>query len=415
MLEKWIFGKDQRDIHACRELLKKRREDLAALQQPIKEAKLPVIVLVEGWGAAGKGSVIHSLIRELDPRFFKVRSVGMPTEEERRWPFLKRHFDTIPEEGKILLCSPERDGREGEEQILFHRERKINRKPQQRRVGYLFQNYALFPNMTVEENIRIGLKSQGKKGLPGNGERLSRAAQDARVEEMIRRFRLSGLEKRYPGQLSGGQQQRTALARILAYEPRVLLLDEPFSAMDTYLREGLRLELARVLKDYDGASVMVTHDRDEAYQLCDYLLLMDNGHVLTAGRTRDIFQNPGTCQAARLTGCKNISRIERLGARQVKALDWNGLVLTTEQEVGPEISAVGIRAHDLEPAADGIGINRIPVGNGSVTEMPFEWYVTLENGLWWKVEKTIHTHDSAGVIPQWLTVQPEAVLLLRGE
>lgn len=103
MLEKWIFGKDQRDIHACRELLKKRREDLAALQQPIKEAKLPVIVLVEGWGAAGKGSVIHSLIRELDPRFFKVRSVGMPTEEERRWPFLKRHFDTIPEEGKILL------------------------------------------------------------------------------------------------------------------------------------------------------------------------------------------------------------------------------------------------------------------------------------------------------------------------
>ena len=320
-----------------------------------------------------------------------------------------------PDEGKILLRSLERDGREGEEQILFHRERKINRKPQQRRVGYLFQNYALFPNMTVEENIRIGLKSQGKKGLPGKGERLSRAAQDARVEEMIRRFRLSGLEKRYPGQLSGGQQQRTALARILAYEPRVLLLDEPFSAMDTYLREGLRLELARVLKDYDGASVMVTHDRDEAYQLCDYLLLMDNGHVLTAGRTRDIFQNPGTCQAARLTGCKNISRIERLGARQVKALDWNGLVLTTEQEVGPEISAVGIRAHDLEPAADGIGINRIPVGNGSVTEMPFEWYVTLENGLWWKVEKTIHTHDSAGVIPQWLTVQPEAVLLLRGE
>ncbi len=83
--------------------------------------------------------------------------------------------------------------------------------------------------------------------------------------------------------------------------------------------------------------------------------------------------------------------------------------------MGPEISAVGIRAHDLEPAADGTGINRIPVGNASITEMPFEWYVTLENGLWWKVEKTIHTHDSAGVIPQWLTVQPEAVLLLRGE
>ena len=103
MLKNWIFGADQRDIHACRKLLKERREALAALQQPIKEAKLPVIVLVEGWGAAGKGRVIHSLIRELDPRFFKVRSVGMPTEEERRWPFLKRHFETIPEEGKILF------------------------------------------------------------------------------------------------------------------------------------------------------------------------------------------------------------------------------------------------------------------------------------------------------------------------
>ena len=103
MLKNWIFGADQRDTHACRKLLKERREALAALQQPIKEAKLPIIVLVEGWGAAGKGSVIHSLIRELDPRFFKVRSVGMPTEEERRWPFLKRHFETIPEEGKILF------------------------------------------------------------------------------------------------------------------------------------------------------------------------------------------------------------------------------------------------------------------------------------------------------------------------
>ena len=272
-------------------------------------------------------------------------------------------------------------------------------------MSMIFQSFNLLSQRTALGNICYPLEIAG----------VNKNQAKEKARELLKIVGLEDKEKSYPVQLSGGQQQRTALARILAYEPRVLLLDEPFSAMDTYLREGLRLELARVLKDYDGASVMVTHDRDEAYQLCDYLLLMDNGHVLTAGRTRDIFQNPGTCQAARLTGCKNISRIERLGARQVKALDWNGLVLTTEQEVGPEIFAVGIRAHDLEPAADGIGINRIPVGNGSVTEMPFEWYVTLENGLWWKVEKTIHTHDSAGVIPQWLTVQPEAVLLLRGE
>ena len=103
MLKDWSFGVDWRTTEECKKLLKKRREDLAGLQQRIKEAKLPVIVLLEGWGAAGKGSTIHSLIRELDPRFFRVLSVSMPTAEEKRWPFLKRHFQSIPEQGKILF------------------------------------------------------------------------------------------------------------------------------------------------------------------------------------------------------------------------------------------------------------------------------------------------------------------------
>ena len=102
MLKDWTFKGGRGDGEDKRRL-KTLRQELAALQQPIKEAKLPVIVLVEGWGAAGKGSAIHSLIRELDPRFFKVLSVGMPTEEERRWPFLKRYFASIPQEGKILF------------------------------------------------------------------------------------------------------------------------------------------------------------------------------------------------------------------------------------------------------------------------------------------------------------------------
>lgn len=252
---------------------------------------------------------------------------------------------------------------------------------------------------------------------------MSREAGEQKVSEMVERFRLHGLEKRYPGQLSGGQQQRVALARSLAYEPEALLLDEPFSAMDTYLREGLRLELAGALKEYDGVTIMVTHDRDEAYQLCDNLLLMDRGCVLAAGRTRDIFQNPVTCQAARLTGCKNISRIERLGERRIRAVDWDGLELATDRPVGDAITYVGIRAHDFEPLSESGAraymeredANLIKVCSPCISEMPFEWYITLQNGLWWKKEKDIHTHDTAGVVPQWLRLAPSALLLLTGE
>lgn len=328
-----------------------------------------------------------------------------------------------PDKGRIALSFSRGEAAGG--RILYDSALKINERPQLRRVGYLFQNYALFPNMTVEQNIASGLGAAGcrARGTAGKGKFLSSEARIQKVKEMISRFRLEGLEKRYPAQLSGGQQQRVALARILAYEPEVLLLDEPFSAMDAYLREGLRLELSRVIRDYRGVTVLVTHDRDEAYQLCDTLLLMDKGRALAGGRTREIFQNPVTCQAARLTGCKNISRIQRLGPRRVRALDWGGLELVTKEDVGDEITAVGIRAHDFEPLsqeeAAGLegkqGANLIEVTNPSISEMPFEWYITLENGLWWKKEKDIHTHEVMGLAPKWLRVEPWAILLLKGE
>lgn len=166
---------------------------------------------------------------------------------------------------------------------------------------------------------------------------------------------------------------------------------------------------------------MVTHDRDEAFQLCDHLLLMEEGRVIAAGETKAVFADPGTWQAARLTGCKNLSRIEKIGSRKIRALDWDGLELVTAQVVGDEIEAVGIRAHDFEPLSSGEALewgkredaNLIPVEGAEISEMPFEWYVTMKNHLWWKLEKTIHVHESAGLVPEYLRISPEAIVLLR--
>lgn len=299
-----------------------------------------------------------------------------------------------PDQGQVVL-----GGR-----VLYDSGAGICLRPQKRKTGYLFQNYALFPNMTVEQNLEAGLRYGA--GIRGDCSR--------QVKELAGRFRLEGLEQQYPGRLSGGQQQRAALARIFACGPEVLLLDEPFSAMDSFLKEGLRLELKQILGAYEGVSVLVTHDRDEAYQLCDHLLLMKEGRVLVTGPTRQVFADPGTVEAARLTGCRNISRIRRLGSHQVCALDWDGLVLSTKEPVGEHIQAIGIRAHDLNPLGEGEGqVNRIPVTGPKVTEMPFEWYVTLDNGIWWKTEKDIRTHDAAGFVPRWLYVDPSAILLLE--
>jgi molybdate transport system ATP-binding protein len=280
------------------------------------------------------------------------------------------------------------------EDIYFDSSKKINLKPQKRNVGYLFQNYALFPNMTVEENIAIGVsKDDGGKT----------------VSEMVKRFHLNGLEKRYPRQLSGGQQQRVALARIMAYSPDVILLDEPFSAMDTFLKEQLRLELVNSLNDFDGFSIMVTHDRDEAFQFCDELIILDEGKIIAKGDTYEIFENPGKVQVARLTGCKNISKVEIIDDYHLKSLDW-GLTFEVSEEISPNINHIGIRAHDFV-AAEKDDVNAFDTVNSTLLEMPFEWEITLANGLWWKSEKQIDEHEF--VIPDYIRIDPKNIILLE--
>ena len=270
-------------------------------------------------------------------------------------------------------------------------------------MGYLFQNYALFPTMTVEQNIMAGVRG-------------TKQEKQDRVQEMVCAFQLEGLEKRRPAELSGGQQQRVALARIMAYRPRALLLDEPFSAMDYFLKEKLRLEMKQVLQKYEGLSILVTHDRDEAYQLCDHLLLMHEGSIIAGGPTKEIFDHPGTVEAARLTGCKNISRIRPLGPHRICALDWDDLELTTQEEVTDEITHAGIRAHDFFPcgskSSDDLIQNRIPVEKPVLTELPFEWYIVLQNKIWWKVPKDIRNHDFSESLPRALCVDPASIMLL---
>ena len=221
--------------------------------------------------------------------------------------------------------------------MLFDSEAGIDLPPQQRRVGYLFQQYALFPTMTVSENIRCGARGRG-----------SRAEQDTIVRQMLAQLQLQGLESLRPAQLSGGQAQRVALARMLAADPRLLLLDEPFSALDTHLRDLLQPQLRDLLRTVGRQAVLVTHSRDEAYRLCSTLCIMDEGHTLRTGPTKEVFADPGSMAAARLTGCKNLAEARRVDDHTVEVPAW-GVRLQTARPVPCDLRAVGLRAHYFNP------------------------------------------------------------------
>lgn len=146
--------------------------------------------------------------------------------------------------------------------------------------------------MTVEQNIRCGYRGE-------------KSSAREKVADLIRRYHLEGLEKRLPSQLSGGQQQRVALARMMIGEPEAILLDEPFSALDGYLKDVLQREMQDFLKDYPGDMILVTHSRDEAYKFCRELSIVHEGRILVTGETKQLFERPGLLEAAKLTGCKN--------------------------------------------------------------------------------------------------------------
>jgi len=177
---------------------------------------------------------------------------------------------------------------------LFDSSSKINLPPQQRRVGYVFQNYALFPHLTVEKNIGYGLH------------KLPKSERSRRVTDMINLVRLTGLEERYPRQLSGGQQQRVALARALATEPEILLLDEPFAALDAPIRANLRQEFRALQQRLNIPALFVTHDLEEAATLAHRMAVVIDGTVHQFDRTREILDHPANRQVAELVQSRNI-------------------------------------------------------------------------------------------------------------
>ena len=291
-----------------------------------------------------------------------------------------------PDEGRIVLNGV----------TLFDKEKQINRKPQQRNVGYLFQNYGLFPNMTVEQNVLCGLwrvKNRGrKKQLAG---------------EMLRRMRLTGLEKHFPHELSGGQQQRTALARILVTEPEILLLDEPFSALDSHLRVQLEVEMKDLLREYGKNVIFVSHNRDEIYRSCDTLAVMDQGQVVRHDTVKEVFRRPLNRQAAALTGCKNIAAAVKTAERQVYVPDW-GMYFTTADVVEDGLTAIGIRAHYFNTKTPA---NCRQIHFVEKVEEPFEWIYKFRYAdakpdstpVWWRMTKETKIEkmpDTLGIAPQ---------------
>lgn len=215
-----------------------------------------------------------------------------------------------PDRGRIVL-----DG-----ETLFDSERRVNLPPQRRCVGYLFQQYALFPNMTVQQNILCGIRTG------------SRVEKQRAAAEQLRRFRLDGLEKRYPSQLSGGQAQRVALARILASQPRAILLDEPFSALDSYLKWNLELELSELLADFGGPILWVSHDLGECCRNCRRVCVMEQGRSGEMTDMAALVRRPTTLGTAKLAGCRNFFPVRAVEGG-VLVEDWGlTLPLTAAQE-----------------------------------------------------------------------------------
>lgn len=288
--------------------------------------------------------------------------------------------------------------------VLYDSSDKIDLKPQKRNVGYMFQNYALFPTMSVLKNVMAGLGRQTEENR-------------SKAMEMLRRFRMDGYESKLPGELSGGQQQRVALSRIMVTEPALILLDEPFSALDSYLRDRMQVEMLEMLEDYKGQAVMVSHSRDELYRFSEELFILSEGCIIRHGDTGSVFRDPVCAGAARLTGCKNMSSAKRIDEHTVEASDW-GITLRLEREVPESVNSIGYRAHGFIPVWGQKQENCVKFDLMRVDDLPFEknCYIRTAGSdapLCWFVQGEEQKILAEKGLPDYLKLAEDDILLLE--
>lgn len=260
-----------------------------------------------------------------------------------------------PDEGRIVVNG----------ETFFDSKKKINLSAQQRKTALLFQNYMLFPNLSVAQNVAAGI-----------GKERSRQERDSLVAAELKRFGLEGFEDRYPAQLSGGQQQRVALARMLAAKPGILMLDEPFSALDSHLKSVLEQNLANLFDAFDGTILYVSHDIDEALRFCDRIAVVQDGRIVEDASGDDLVNRPKSLAAIKLSGCKNATAIEYADSHHVRVPEW-GITLELDSEVKPEVRYVGVRASYLQ-RVDEPGKNTFRMKVTRVSDARFERMVVLQ-------------------------------------
>ncbi|MDR2500831.1 MAG: ATP-binding cassette domain-containing protein [Treponema sp.] len=304
---------------------------------------------------------------------------------------------SVPDEGRISING----------KTVYDSARGINLPPQKRRAGYLFQQYALFPHLTVRQNIALVLG------------RLPRGERKRLTAEILAKFSLEDLADQKSARLSGGQQQRAALARMLAPRPEIIMLDEPFSALDSFLRDAVEKELRETVAAFPGTVLFVSHNRDEVYRFCERMIILDQGRITRMGDRDELFRDPRTVAAARLSGCKNIAPARKTGGRRVFVPQWN-LSLCTAAAVPDDLSHVGIRAHHIRRPRTGDRENVFTFSISALDLKPFSRseYITPAGG-----EALVRIIEDAEGTPfrrvegeareETLCLSPEHLLLLR--